>query len=164
MCVFLSLLELLFYGERQPRVVDDIIDLILTCSLYLNYELLSGDDKTDISEEALKREENGGKKIMTPEETKSLLHRAVYTYGCSAQQDVAIEEMSELTKALLKFRRAGTLVDEETKGKLRSDVAEEVADVLITIEQLKIMFDIEDDVEAWKEKKLSRLKERLSSD
>ena len=101
---------------------------------------------------------------MTPEETKSLLHRAVYTYGCSAQQDVAIEEMSELTKALLKFRRAGTLVDEETKGKLRSDVAEEVADVLITIEQLKIMFDIEDDVEDWKEKKLNRLKERLSSD
>lgn len=101
---------------------------------------------------------------MTPEETNSLLHRAVRTYGCSAQQDVAIEEMSELTKALLKFRRAGTLVDEKTKGKLRSDVAEEVADVLITIEQLKIMFDIEDDVEDWKEKKLNRLKERLSSD
>ena len=103
---------------------------------------------------------------MTPEETKSLLNRAVYTYGCSAQQDVAIEEMSELTKALMKLRRTGTLadVDTETIRKLISDVAEEVADVLITIEQLKIMFYIEDDVEEWKEKKLNRLKERLSSE
>ena len=57
--VFWSLLELLFYGERQPRVVDDVIGFILTCSLYLNYKLLSGDDKddTDIGEEALNRME-----------------------------------------------------------------------------------------------------------
>lgn len=33
-------LELLIYGEIQPRAVDDIIGLLLVSSIFLNYKLL----------------------------------------------------------------------------------------------------------------------------
>lgn len=51
-------------------------------------------DKTDDSVE------------MTQEREAKILERAINTYGAYAQVDMAIEEMSELTKALLKHRRA----------------------------------------------------------
>lgn len=31
-------LEMLFYGEIQPRAVDDIMSFIITLSLYCNYK------------------------------------------------------------------------------------------------------------------------------
>lgn len=66
---------------------------------------------------------------------------------------MAIEEMSELTKALLKDRRS-----------LRSqklEVAEEIADVLITIEQLIMIYDNEELVNKNVNSKIARLAERL---
>jgi len=44
-CIFISFivqtvwsgLELLIYGETQSRIVDDVISIILTGSLYFNY-------------------------------------------------------------------------------------------------------------------------------
>ena len=105
---------------------------------------------------------------MITKEEKELLQTAINEYGCCLQQDVAIEEMSELTKAIIKFRRSFVgfnqqRISPELKEVLRSDIAEEVADVLIMMEQLKLIYDIEEDVEKWKEKKLNRLKERLNS-
>ena len=42
---------------------------------------------------------------MTTEERRALLDRAITTYGASAQMDMAVEEMAELTKALCKIKR-----------------------------------------------------------
>lgn len=39
---------------------------------------------------------------------KEVFEKAILTYGQTAQKDVAIEEMSELIKAICKMRRAGS--------------------------------------------------------
>lgn len=62
-----------------------------------------------------------------------------------------MEEASELIKAICKLRRAG--VTEETVN----DLAEEMADMEIMLEQLKIMFYLAEGVEQWKRYKIKRL-------
>lgn len=77
------------------------------------------------------------------ENETDVFQKAIETYGEQSQIDIAIEEMSELIKALLKERR-------ETKfsSKAVCDICEEIADVLITVEQLILIFDFPiDDVE-----------------
>lgn len=69
-------------------------------------------------------------------------------YGEDAQELMAIEEMSELIQALMKFKR------EETK-KNRDHIIEEISDVLITVEQLAIMYGVED-VASEIDRKISR--------
>lgn len=64
---------------------------------------------------------------------------------------MAIEEASELIKAICKLRRNG--VTAETVNNL----AEEMADVEIILEQLKIMFHLAEGVGEWKNYKLKRL-------
>ena len=78
---------------------------------------------------------------------------AIRQNGYKMQTMVAIEEMSELTKELVKFMR----------GEHNTDaIAEEIADVEIMLCQLKIIYDIKDeDVEKLMVIKLERLKERL---
>lgn len=85
-----------------------------------------------------------------------LLTRAIKTYGQAAQMDMAVEEMAELTKALCKVKRAAPGC--ETTAAV-SNVFEEIADVQIMLDQLRIIFggstiDLEDG-------KLDRLKRRL---
>ena len=74
----------------------------------------------------------------------------IEAFGFQPQVIMAIEEMSELTKELTKALR----------GKVRLDnIIEEVADVEIMLEQVKLLFDINNtrlDLEKWK--KLDRLK------
>lgn len=64
------------------------------------------------------------------------------------QKIVAIEELSELQKKLTKDLR-GNANDEH--------IAEEMADVEIMLEQLKIMYDNNDNVKRYKELKISRI-------
>lgn len=56
-------------------------------------------------------------------------------YGKLAQLTMCIEEMSELTKELCKYHRGSYY---------RNSILEEVTDVLITIEQLKIIFELKE--------------------
>lgn len=58
--------------------------------------------------------------------------KAIEIYGTESQVDKAIEEMSELTKALLKERRCGGS---------RNNVCEEIADVFITLLQMMLIFE-----------------------
>lgn len=72
---------------------------------------------------------------------KNILEKAVNTFGTDSQIDKTIEEMAELTKALLKLRffyRNKSASNK--KDVLLCDVAEEIADVKIMIEQLEIIF------------------------
>lgn len=91
-----------------------------------------------------------------------ILQKAIDTYGEQMQIDVAIEEMAELTKALIKERR-------ETKNNAKAivDICEEIADVAIMLEQLMMIFDfqLDDDntsVSDFVKHKINRLESRLN--
>ena len=104
---------------------------------------------------------------------KEILLQAIEKYGDDSQIDVCIEEMSELTKALLKFRRmenkksAVKSIDYAEyiaeKIKCASNVAEEIADVKIMLEQMEIIFGCSEEINNQTEFKIKRLKERLEN-
>ena len=81
-----------------------------------------------------------------------VLKAAIAHYGEQMQVVVAIEELSELQKELTKFLRGQA--DER-------HINEEMADVEIMLEQLKIIFDNRKPVTHWIGKKLKRLSEQL---
>ena len=66
--------------------------------------------------------------------------------------DIAIEECAELIKALLKARRRSGSIE---------DIIDEIADVTIMCEQLKIMFGCEKEVAERIDYKINRQLERM---
>lgn len=94
---------------------------------------------------------------------KEIMQKAIDTYGESAQLDMVIEEMSELTKAILKDRR-NTFSDGSKSSECLDNIIEEVADVEIMLEQLKIIFSCHNNIDKVKVNKLNRLKDRLESE
>lgn len=93
---------------------------------------------------------------MNEERKARILQNAVNTYGVASQTDMMIEEMSELTKALLKYRRAGangTLEESDLDS-----VLEEMADCYIMLGQMRLIYG---DTSEWEARKLERLEGRL---
>lgn len=88
------------------------------------------------------------------EEQKGIMLNALRKFGIDAQDDIAIEEMSELTKAIIKNRRYRNFETME-------NLYEELADVLIMCEQILMSLD-RDKVQSYIAAKLKRLNERLS--
>ncbi len=83
-----------------------------------------------------------------------VLQRALDTYGSTLQIVVMMEEMSELQKELCKYLRG--------RGSFEH-IAEEIADVEIMLEQMKMLFCCADDVRNERRRKVERLKERLDN-
>ena len=83
---------------------------------------------------------------------KDIFRSAIDTYGAVMQITVAVEEMSELQKELCKHLRG--------RGS-QENIAEEIADVEIMMEQMKMLFNCEASVLQVREKKVKRLKERI---
>lgn len=81
-----------------------------------------------------------------------VLQEALDTYGSAMQIVVMMEEMSELQKELCKYLRG--------KCSLAS-IAQEIADVEIMLEQMKMLFRCADEVRDVRRRKVERLKERL---
>ena len=106
----------------------------------------------------LKRSANAGE--MAPDDER-IMQQAIETYGVQAQCDVAIEEMAELTKAIVKIRRVAD--DYEKTQAALDNLLEEIADADIMIDQLKIMRGPKR-VEEYRKKKLERLERRLNDD
>ena len=77
---------------------------------------------------------------------------AITKYGEYAQIDMVIEEMAELTQALSKYKR----------GKLHN-VEEEIADVEIMLEQMRLIFDSKK-VDEIKRSKIVRLDKRVKEE
>lgn len=88
---------------------------------------------------------------MTKEEQKKICTHALDIFG-EKQIDICIEEMAELTKELCKHKRC---------QENREQIAEEMADVYITLAQMELLFGIREEVQAWTDRKLRRLKARL---
>lgn len=86
---------------------------------------------------------------------QEILEDAVKTWGERSQEDMLLEEMSELAKAVLKLRREKR---KEMVPYAVSAIREEMADVQIMLDQMKIMYG---EVENFERDKLKRLLERL---
>ena len=75
-----------------------------------------------------------------------ILTVAIKTFGESAQEDVAIEECAELIQA----------ISHKHRGR-EHNIAEEIADVEIMLEQLKIINNCREEVVEIHEQKIQRL-------
>ena len=97
-------------------------------------------------------------------DTKNIYWSAIETFGYDLQIAVAIEEMAELTKELCKAQRvtfAGRggigdgLIDNH------DEIAEEIADVQIVLEELTLLFGVPVEVQIARRQKLARLEMRI---
>jgi NTP pyrophosphatase (non-canonical NTP hydrolase) len=87
---------------------------------------------------------------------RKIMQSALDKYGAKKQSDIAIEEMSELTKAIIKHRRYATAETYE-------NLIEEIADVMIMCEQLAMATEYTE-VGFGVRAKIERLKTRLESE
>ena len=81
--------------------------------------------------------------------------KAIKLWGIDSQMMMVVEEASELIKAICKLRRTGVTA-ETVNG-----IAEEIADMEIMLEQLKIMFYLSEGVNEWKNYKIGRLSQMI---
>lgn len=77
---------------------------------------------------------------------------ALEHYGPDAQKLMVMEEMAELQKELCKNSRGHDN---------RLHIAEEIADVLIMLEQMIILYDCAEQVDEWVKVKLERLEKNI---
>jgi hypothetical protein len=91
------------------------------------------------------------------DQTDEFLKYCISYFGKSKQQVVAIEEMAELTQQLSKF-----VIEHPNRD--RDKLVEEYVDVLIMLNQIRIIFNITDgEVETRKLTKLTRLRKFIES-
>lgn len=96
---------------------------------------------------------------MTNTERKTFC-AALSCYGAQAQitmafEEMAFEEMAELQDVLCKFLRG------RVDGDTLANIAEEIADVGIMLDQMAIEFEVEDAVAEQRAYKVRRLRSRL---
>ena len=85
----------------------------------------------------------------------AVLGDAIQTYGQRAQQAMLLEEMSELQKEICKRWRGRDNL---------AEIAEEIADVEIMLDQLKMMLCCAGRVKAIRASKIRRLAERIQDE
>ena len=89
---------------------------------------------------------------------KDLYERNIQYHGIEQETTIAMEECSELIQAISKCKRYG-FVD-----KHRDNLIEEIADVLIVINELQLIYDISnDDIENIKKYKIDRMDYRIKN-
>ena len=104
--------------------------------------------------------------------TDERIQEIVLRYGYDAQSRQCIEEMAELTQAINKFWRKdlkcgyGAIeesgLDKESEAYI--NLIEEIADVEIMLEQMKVLHDCAKAVAAYRKSKLRRLAVRCGAD
>ena len=92
--------------------------------------------------------------------TQEVIDGMLAKYGEDIQIDVAIEEMSELIKELIKYKRSKVHFREKQAAS-RDHVIEEIGDVMLMLEYLKTIFNINpQDIEDIMINKAMRVRER----
>ena len=118
--------------------------------------------------ECLKKQNQDLQKVLIKNQYKTLepiiqeeneqlrtVQKAIEHYGVPLQKLVAIEEMAELMKEIVKdFRGEGN----------RNDIIEEIVDVEIMTQQLNLIYDCTFDVIEKRREKIERLKVRMKND
>lgn len=87
------------------------------------------------------------------EKERTVFQKVLKTWGGEAQVLCLLEEMAELQDALCKHKRGRRTLE---------DIAEEIADVEIMLDQMKLLFHIEKEAEAQRARKIARVEERLN--
>ncbi len=91
---------------------------------------------------------------MIPYEVRKVVYdAAIAHYGTESQIWMAVEEMSELLKELAKGRRPG--------GTTAEALVDEIADVTIMMEQLRLIFNVNQPVQDRIDYKVQRLAQRI---
>ena len=86
---------------------------------------------------------------------EEILQDAINTYGRNSQINIAMEELAELIQALSKFNR------DTSDWNTVDNISEEMADVIIMLSQLEIIFDNSEDIDTYIDNKLKRLYNRI---
>ena len=97
-------------------------------------------------------------------EAAEIFKKAIARYGETWQVLKASEECSELAQALNKYviYKATNNIEGKKESELIDNIFEEMADVYITLEMLKVIYNIEDrEVNYWIDKKMQRNLERV---
>lgn len=119
------------------------VECDLRCeSCKYSHDINESIDALDVAISIMKR---GGS--IREEKAREICAAAVETYGFEDQMLQAIEELSELQRAITRAIKAPAD---------RDNLHEEVADVEIMLMQLRHIFD-EDEIDDWKDSKLERL-------
>ncbi len=84
---------------------------------------------------------------------KKIIADSITHYGAEMQTTVVMEELAELIQAISKEKR---------RQSDKSHLAEEIADVLISIEILKQIYSIDDtDIQSWIDLKQKRISNKI---
>ena len=94
------------------------------------------------------------------DQKRTLLQRAITTFGKDTQINKAVEELGELVTALGRFEGNRQAAAPEY-NRMMDNIAEEIADVRIMMYQLCMIYDLEERAVQWEYYKLGRLKDRL---
>lgn len=122
----------------------------MKCAECLHYEVCA-----DVDGEAceyFKEGESFGRLPLRERET-GIMEAALEQWGVEKQTLKAIEEMSELQKELCKWRVGDSSAQ---------NIAEEISDVRIMLDQMELALGIEWETARWRQRKLSRLHRRLA--
>lgn len=90
--------------------------------------------------------------VMEPIQRSRILQSAIDAYGVDLQMDMMVEECSELIQAICKYKRG--------RDDAAANICEEIADVQIVLDQMKLVFDNTAIFQA-EEYKLTRLRDRV---
>lgn len=89
---------------------------------------------------------------------REIFEQAIENYGIKNQIIKSVEEMSELTKALCKYFEC---TDKRMEPIILDAIDEEMADVEIMLEQLRIIFNNNEQIAARRKEKVERLERRM---
>ena len=98
--------------------------------------------------------------IMEQEKKEELFLKLFGAWGKETQIRMCIEEMSELTKELCKYLRYKSFEPEKLE-KVKENIIEETADVLLCAQQIQLMFG-KNEVEKEMDYKLNRVEKRVN--
>lgn len=111
----------------------------------------------DICHGTRQEEEDCFESAHSPDE---VIKQMIAKFGEDSQIDVAIEEMSELIKELIKYKRS-KIHSREKQAASREHVVEEIGDVMFMMEYLKRIFNISgEEIQKIVEEKAKRTKRR----
>ena len=80
------------------------------------------------------------------------------TWGVDIQSQMAVEEMGELIKAICKYNRKKQC--DELTEEIKYNLKEEIADVLNTVEQLELVFGVQE-IESIRKQKIDRTLKKI---
>ena len=126
-------------GRDLPLTMQEKVAMALLGQQKVNKTLKTAEERKNMNQ-------------ISYDERKKVYTKALIAYGDRTQMIVAVEELSECQKEICKILRGGENFPH---------LAEEIADATIMLEQVRMMFNINDQVCSYMDEKIKRLNERM---